>query len=81
MNDGHGLEAAGSAISQYGGDSVEGYEAGVDCAQGTVENGIPLSAELTKVAGASGLGAEEIQDVHLREWVLLARTPYTMHNS
>ena len=74
MDNGYALEAA-TAICQYGGDSVEGYEAGADCAQGTVENGVPLSAEFAKVAWASGPGAEEIQDMYLREWVLLARTP------
>ena len=73
MNNGHGLEAASSAISQYGGDPFEGYEAGDDCAQGAVEDAIPLSTELATIAWPSGLGAEEVQDLHLREWVLLAR--------
>ena len=75
MNNGHGLESAGSAISQYGGDPFEGYEAGDDCAQGAVEDAIPLSTELAAIACPYGLGAEEVKDVLLREWVLLARTP------
>ena len=46
-----------------------------------MEEGIPISIESQAAARASGLGAEEIQDLHLREWVLLAWTQCEPHPS
>jgi hypothetical protein len=45
-----------------------------------VEEGIPISIESQAIAWASGLGAEEIQDVHLRERLLLAWTQHFIDN-
>ena len=50
------------------------HEARDDCAQRAMEEGIQIQVEFSEVAWASGLGAEEIQDVHLCEWLLLAWT-------
>ena len=65
-----------TAPRQHGGHPLEGHEAGDDCAAWLVGAGISLSAEPQAAAGTSGLGAAEIQDVHLCEWVFLAWTPY-----
>ena len=39
-----------------------------------MEDGIQIQAKLSEVAWASRCGDEEVQDVHLRERVFLART-------
>ena len=57
----------------YGGDTVEEHEARDDCAARSVEAWLPLQAEPQTLAGPPGLGAEEVQNVHLCEWMLLAR--------
>jgi len=41
---------------------------------------VPLQAEPSEAAGEAGCGAEEIQDVHLRERMLLARTSCAAEN-
>lgn len=46
----------------------------MDCEAGAVEEGIPIQAEPQRAARTSGPGAEEIQNVHIRERMLLART-------
>ena len=63
-----------AAACQYGGNPVEGHEAGDDCASWVMEKRVPLQAEPQEAARTSGFGAEEVQDVHLCEWLLLAWT-------
>lgn len=46
----------------------------MDCASRAVEERVPLSVKCAEVAGTSGSGAAEIQNVHLRERVFLAWT-------
>jgi len=70
----YGQTHSTTAAYMYGGDSVEGYEAGDDCAAWALEEGIPIQVEPQAIAWASGFGAAEIQDVHLCERVFLART-------
>ena len=75
----YGQALSSAAAREYGGDTVEGHEAGDDCAAWAVEKGIPVSSERQAAAGASRLGAEEVQDVHLCEWMLLARAQCEPH--
>ena len=61
-------------MSLHGGHPGLGYDTRDDCAAWAVEEGIPLSALSQAAAWTSGSGAEEIQDVYLRERVFLAWT-------
>jgi len=45
-----------------------------------VESWVPLQAEPSEAARETGCGAEEIQNVHLRERMLLARTSCAAEN-
>ena len=42
---------------------------------------IQIQAQLSEVAWTSRLGAKEIQDVHLCEWLFLARTRRVLQDS
>ncbi len=53
-------------------DSVEGHEAGVDCAQGSVGGRIPLSASWRGLAGKAGSRLSRPPHCGLHPWVLLA---------
>ena len=53
----------------------QGHEAGAEGATVAVEPRVSLQAECEVGAGEAGHRDATVQDGHLREWMLLARTP------
>ena len=58
----------------YGGDSVEGHEAGAEGAAVAVESRVSIQAEREVGAWEAGHRDAAVQDGYLRERMLLART-------
>ena len=57
----------------YGGYSVERHEAGADCASVSVWTWVQIPVDTQTSARTTRPGAEEIQDMCLRERMFLAR--------
>ena len=70
----YGLPLSPTTPQEHGCHSRQGYEAGDGGEEVAVGAWVPIQAEPSEAAGEAGCGAEEIQDVHLRERVLLAWT-------
>ena len=70
----HGLPISTTTPQQHGCHSRQGYEAGDGGEEVVVESWVSLQTESPEAAWEAGCGAEEIQDVHIRERVFLART-------
>ena len=62
-------------FKKHGSHPVERNEARDGGEEMVVEERFSLSTELCTTARTSGLGAEAIQDLHIREWMFLARAP------